>query len=38
MITQEGDRLLIEGRVTIGTVSALLTQSRSRPGIDGGDV
>ena len=29
MITQEGDRLLIEGPVTIGTVSALLEQSRA---------
>ncbi len=29
MITREGDRLLIEGRVTIGTVSALLAQSRT---------
>lgn len=28
MITQEGDRLLFEGPVTIGTVSALLAQSR----------
>ena len=28
MITQEGDRLLFEGQVTIGTVSALLAQSR----------
>lgn len=28
MITQEGDRLLVEGPVTIGTVSALLEQSR----------
>ena len=29
MITQEGDRLLVEGPVTIGTVSALLAQSRA---------
>ena len=28
MITQEGDRLLLQGPVTIATVSALLTQSR----------
>lgn len=28
MITQEGDRLLVEGPVTIGTVAALLAQSR----------
>ena len=28
MITQEGDRLLFDGPVTIGTVSALLAQSR----------
>ena len=28
MITQEGDRLLFEGQVTIATVSALLAQSR----------
>lgn len=27
MITQERDRLLVEGPVTIGTVSALLMQS-----------
>jgi len=35
MITQEGDRLLIEGPVTIGTVSALLAQSRTllAPGV-----
>ncbi len=29
MITQQGDRLLIEGPVTIGTVSALLAQVRA---------
>ena len=29
MITQEGDRLLFEGPVTIGTVAALLTQTRA---------
>jgi phospholipid transport system transporter-binding protein len=29
VITQEGDRLLVEGPVTIGTVSALLAQSRA---------
>ena len=29
MITQEGDRLLVDGPVTIGTVSALLTQTRA---------
>ncbi len=29
MITQEGDRLLIAGPVTIATVSALLTQYRA---------
>jgi len=29
VITQEGDRLLVEGPVTIGTVSALLMQSRA---------
>jgi phospholipid transport system transporter-binding protein len=28
VITREGDRLLFEGPVTIGTVSALLVQSR----------
>jgi len=28
VITQEGDRLLVEGPVTIGTVAALLAQSR----------
>ncbi len=28
MITQEGDRLLLQGPVTIATVSALLAQSR----------
>ncbi len=28
MITQEGDRLLLQGPVTIATVSALLSQSR----------
>ena len=35
MITQEGDRLLVEGPVTIGTVSALLKQSRAllAPGV-----
>jgi phospholipid transport system transporter-binding protein len=27
VITQEGDRLLVEGPVTIGTVSSLLAQS-----------
>ena len=29
MITQEGDRLLFDGPVTIATVSALLAQSRA---------
>jgi phospholipid transport system transporter-binding protein len=29
VIRQEGDRLLFEGPVTIGTVSALLAQSRA---------
>ena len=29
MITQEGDRLLLQGAVTIGTVSALLAQLRA---------
>ncbi len=29
MITQAGDRLLVEGPATIATVSALLTQSRA---------
>jgi phospholipid transport system transporter-binding protein len=35
VITQEGERLLVEGPVTIGTVSALLTQSRAllTPGV-----
>ena len=35
MITQEGDRLLIDGPVTIATVSALLAQSREllAPGV-----
>jgi phospholipid transport system transporter-binding protein len=35
VITQNGDRLLIEGPVTIGTVSALLAQSRAllAPGV-----
>ena len=35
MITQDGDRLLDEGPVTIGTVSALLAQSRAllAPGV-----
>ena len=35
MITQEGDRLLVEGPVTIGTVSALLAQVRAllAPGV-----
>ena len=35
MITREGDRLLIEGPVTIGTVSALLAQVRAllAPGV-----
>jgi phospholipid transport system transporter-binding protein len=35
VITQEGDRLLFEGPVTIGTVSALLTQTRAllAPGV-----
>ena len=28
MITQEGDRLLVQGPVTIGTVSALLAEAR----------
>lgn len=29
MITREGDRLLVQGPVTIGTVSALLTEARA---------
>lgn len=29
MITQEGDRLLVQGPVTIGTVSALLAEARA---------
>jgi phospholipid transport system transporter-binding protein len=29
VITQEGDRLLLQGPVTIGTVSALLEQTRT---------
>ena len=29
MITQEGDRLLLQGPVTIATVSALLTEART---------
>ncbi|MGP1675856.1 MAG: STAS domain-containing protein [Burkholderiales bacterium] len=29
MITQEGDRLLLQGPVTIGTVTVLLTQART---------
>jgi ABC-type transporter Mla MlaB component len=29
VITQEGDRLLFDGPVTIGTVSALLAQTRA---------
>lgn len=29
MITQEGDRLLVQGAVTIGTVAALLEQARA---------
>ncbi len=29
MITQEGDRLLLQGPVTIATVSALLAQART---------
>jgi ABC-type transporter Mla MlaB component len=35
VIKQEGDRLLLEGPVTIGTVSALLAQSRAllAPGV-----
>ena len=35
MITQEGDRLLLQGPVTIGSVSALLTQVRAllAPGV-----
>ena len=35
MITQEGDRLLFDGPVTIATVSALLAQSRTllAPGV-----
>jgi len=35
VIKQDGDRLLIEGPVTIGTVSALLAQSRAllAPGV-----
>jgi phospholipid transport system transporter-binding protein len=35
VITQEGDRLLVEGPVTIGTVSVLLTRCREllAPGV-----
>ena len=35
MITQEGDRLLVQGPVTIVTVTALLTQARTllAPGV-----
>jgi phospholipid transport system transporter-binding protein len=35
VITREGNRLLLEGPVTIGTVSALLAQSRAllAPGV-----
>lgn len=35
MITRQGDRLLLEGPVTIGTVTALLEQSRAllAPGV-----
>ena len=35
MITQEGDRLLVDGPVTIATVSALLAQTRAllAPGV-----
>ena len=35
MITQEGDRLLVDGPVTIATVTALLAQSRAllAPGV-----
>ena len=35
MITQEGDRLLVQGPVTIATVSALLAQARAllAPGV-----
>jgi phospholipid transport system transporter-binding protein len=35
VITQEGERLLLQGPVTIGTVTALLTQSRAllAPGV-----
>ena len=35
MITQEGERLLVDGPVTIGTVTALLEQSRAllAPGV-----
>ncbi|HUX26059.1 MAG TPA: STAS domain-containing protein [Burkholderiales bacterium] len=35
MITQEGDRLLLQGPVTIATVSALLEQARTllAPGV-----
>jgi len=35
VITQEGDRLLVDGPVTIGTVTALLAQSRAllAPGV-----
>ena len=35
MITQEGDRLLLQGPVTIATVSALLAQARTllAPGV-----
>ena len=35
MITQEGDRLLLQGPVTIGSVSALLTEVRAllAPGV-----
>jgi phospholipid transport system transporter-binding protein len=30
VITQEGDRLLVQGAVTIGTVAALLEQARAQ--------
>ena len=35
MITQEGDRLLLQGPVTVGTVAALLAQARTllAPGV-----
>jgi len=35
VISQEGERLLLKGQVTLGTVAALLTQVRARlaPGV-----